>query len=61
MYPALAQSASAALYPFFLAGVAGDPKLNQADGMHPTKEGVAIIVKAMLPSVEDLLRSVGPK
>jgi hypothetical protein len=29
--------------------------------MHPTKEGVAIIVKAILPSVEDLLRSVGPK
>ena len=61
MYPDLATATSAALYPFFLAGVAGDPKLNQGDGMHPTKEGVAIIVKAMLPSVEDLLRSVGPK
>ena len=61
MYPELAASASASLYPFFLAGVAGNPKLNQADGMHPTKEGVAIIVKAILPSVEDLLRSIGPK
>jgi acyl-CoA thioesterase-1 len=61
MYPALAEAASASLYPFFLAGVAGNPKLNQADGMHPTREGVAIIVNAMLPSIEDLLRSAGPK
>ncbi len=38
-------------YPFFLDGVAGDPSLNQADGIHPTPEGVAVIVENILPSV----------
>ena len=33
-----------ALYPFFLDGVAADPKLNQKDGLHPTREGVEKIV-----------------
>ena len=33
------------LYPFFLAGVATDPTLNQADGMHPNAAGVAEIVE----------------
>ena len=27
------------LVPFLLDGVAGDPVLNQADGIHPTAEG----------------------
>src|SRR5262249_43592574 len=36
IYPDLAARAGAILYPFFLAGVAADPKLNQADGIHPT-------------------------
>ena len=44
------------LYPFFLAGVAADAKLNQADGIHPTAEGVDIIVSNMLPTVETFLR-----
>ena len=43
------------LYPFFLDGVATDPKLNQADGMHPTAAGVDIIVTRILPTVEALL------
>ena len=42
IYPALAKAHDVALYPFFLDGVAGDPKLNQADGMHPTAEGVEV-------------------
>ncbi len=42
--------------PFFLAGVAGDPALNQADGIHPTARGVAIIVARLLPLVERLIR-----
>ncbi len=41
--------------PFFLAGVAGDPALNQADGIHPTARGVAIIVARLLPLVERLI------
>jgi acyl-CoA thioesterase I len=52
IYPELAKQYQVPLYPFFLQGVAGDPRLNQADGIHPTAEGVDIIVSAMLPSVE---------
>ncbi len=43
------------VYPFFLDGVAADPKLNQGDGMHPNPAGVDVIVARMLPSVEQLL------
>ena len=55
IYPDLAKAHGVALYPFFLDGVAADPKLNQKDGLHPTRAGVDIIVAAMLPSVEKLL------
>ena len=56
IYPALAESSGASLYPFFLDGVAGDPKLNQPDGLHPTAAGVKMIVARILPSVEALLQ-----
>ena len=55
VFPAVAQQTGALLYPFFLEGVAADPALNQADGIHPTAEGVEIIVKGILPKVEELL------
>ena len=55
IYPDLAKEFAVPLYPFFLQGVAGDTRLNQADGIHPTPQGVDIIVKAMLPSVEAFL------
>lgn len=51
IYPALAQKHGTAFYPFFLDGVAMDPTLNQQDGIHPTAEGVAMIVEKMLPVV----------
>jgi len=57
-YPALAQQYGVALYPFFLDGVAGNPQLNQADGMHPTAEGVNSIVERIQPSVEAILKKV---
>ena len=41
--------------PFFLEGVAGDPALNQADGIHPNREGVEKIVARLLPTVDRLL------
>ena len=44
--------------PFFLAGVAGDPALNQPDGIHPNPEGVRRIVARLLPLVERLLAEV---
>ena len=41
--------------PFFLEGVAAQPGLNQADGIHPNPEGVRRIVARLLPVVERLL------
>ncbi len=55
IYPDLAAKYGVALYPFFLDGVAADPKLNQPDGLHPNPEGVKVIVARMLPAVEALL------
>jgi len=46
--------------PFFLEGVAGDPKLNQADGIHPNPQGVKIIVARLLPAMEKLIAEVQP-
>ena len=58
IYPDLAAETGAILYPFFLTGVATDPKLNQADGLHPTAAGVAVIVAGILPQVEELIARV---
>ena len=55
IYPELSKSFDVPLYPFFLEGVAADAKLNQADGLHPTAQGVDVIVKNILPMVEALL------
>lgn len=52
IYPELSKSFGVPLYPFFLEGVAAEAKLNQADGIHPTADGVDIIVKNILPMVE---------
>jgi acyl-CoA thioesterase-1 len=51
IYPDLAKKYDAAFYPFFLEGVAGHPERQLPDGMHPTREGVAIIVAGILPEV----------
>ena len=40
---------------FFLVGVAGDPALNQADGIHPNPAGVARVVARIKPAVEHLI------
>jgi acyl-CoA thioesterase-1 len=58
VYPALASTHSVVFYPFFLAGVATDAKLNQADGLHPNAAGVDMIVARMLPRVETLIARV---
>jgi acyl-CoA thioesterase-1 len=58
IYPDLAKSFGVPLYPFFLEGVAADARLNQADGMHPTAEGVDVIVKNILPTVEAFLGAI---
>ncbi|WP_315740742.1 arylesterase [Bradyrhizobium sp. SZCCHNR1093] len=56
IYPELAKEFGVPLYPFLLDGVAADPKLNQADGIHPTAAGVDIIVSRLLPTAEAFLR-----
>src|SRR6478609_8581059 len=48
IYPELAAANGVLLYPFFLDGVVGDPKLHIGDGLHPTGEGVAKIVAGIL-------------
>lgn len=55
IYPALARKYRVPLYPFFLAGVAGNRRLQIADGMHPNPGGVKIIVASILPAVKSTL------
>lgn len=55
VFPDLAKANSVDLYPFFLDGVAAKPELNQADGLHPTAQGVAIIVARLLPSLTRMM------
>lgn len=59
LYTDLAEKHGVAYYPFFLEGVAANPALNQEDGIHPTAEGVAIIVENILPVVTDALTEAG--
>ncbi|TMJ64775.1 MAG: arylesterase [Alphaproteobacteria bacterium] len=58
VYPDLAKSFGVPLYPFFLEGVATEARLNQRDGIHPTAEGVDVIVKNILPTVEAFLGTI---
>jgi acyl-CoA thioesterase-1 len=54
-FPAAARAAGVTLLPFLLDGVAGDPALNQPDGVHPTAEGArrvaANVWKGLAPLV----------
>lgn len=61
IYPELAQKYGLVLYPFFLEGIAGDKALNQADGLHPTVEGVKVIVRNILPTVERFIATLPAK
>jgi acyl-CoA thioesterase-1 len=51
IYPAVAKKHDLILIPFFLQGVAGDPALNQGDGIHPVAEGYRIITGTIYPYV----------
>ncbi|HSA79226.1 MAG TPA: arylesterase [Geminicoccaceae bacterium] len=52
VFPQLAEKHDVPLYPFFLDGVAGDPALNQRDGIHPSAAGIERIVEGILPTIE---------
>jgi acyl-CoA thioesterase-1 len=55
MYPELASSNNAALIPFLLEGVAGNPELNLPDRIHPTEQGHRIIAETVWPVLQPLL------
>jgi acyl-CoA thioesterase-1 len=61
IYPRLAQKHGVPLYPFFLDGIAGDPKLNLADMIHPNPAGVRAIVERMLPVAESFVRGLATR
>ncbi len=58
VYPTLAAKYHVPLVPFLLQGVAGNERLNQADGIHPTAEGARIVAdnvwKVLRPVAEQL-------
>ena len=55
IFPELARRHGAALYPFFLAGVAGNAGLALPDGMHPNFQGIKKMVGGIAPIVIDAL------
>ncbi len=58
IYPDLARELGVPLVPFLLAGVGGDPALNQADGIHPTARGQEILADNVLPYVRRAVDSL---
>ncbi len=56
-FPALAREHKVAFMPFYLDGVAGDPGLNIADGMHPNPEGATIVANNLWHILEPLLKA----
>jgi len=58
IFPELAAKHGVLFDPFFLDGVAADASLNLSDGMHPNAKGVDVIVRRILPKVEELIAEV---
>lgn len=56
VYADLAKGYGVRFIPFLLQGVAGDPSLNQADGIHPNARGAAIVADLVWKELEPLLR-----
>jgi acyl-CoA thioesterase-1 len=55
VYPIVAARVNAPLLPFLLEGVALDPALNLADGIHPNVHGVQRMAETLAPAVLDAL------
>ena len=55
VYPTVARATGVPLAPFLLQGVAGDARLNQADGIHPTPAGQRVIADYLWPYLKPLL------
>jgi len=56
VFQEVAQRTGVALMPFLLDGVAGNPSLNQADGIHPNAAGHRVIADRLWPYLRPLLR-----
>ncbi len=61
LFKRLAERYGLVFYPFFLEGIAGDRSLNQSDLLHPTAEGVRVIVERIAPTVERFLAALPPR
>jgi acyl-CoA thioesterase-1 len=55
VYPRLAKRYGVRLIPFLLDGVAGNPSLNQADGIHPNARGAALVADLVWRALEPAL------
>jgi acyl-CoA thioesterase-1 len=55
MYQTLAKKYHVKLIPFLLDKVAGDPKYNLSDGMHPNEAGHKIVGETIYQEIKDLL------
>ena len=55
-FSAVARRTSVAFMPFLLDGVAGDPTLNQPDGIHPNAAGQRVVADRVWTALRPLLR-----
>lgn len=55
LFGQLAQQAGVAYLPFMLEGVAGDPALMQADGLHPNAQAQPLLLENIRPLLKALL------
>lgn len=61
VFPRLAEKHGVAFYPFLLDGVAMDPALNQADGIHPNPAGVVVIVDRLAPRLGAMIEALAKR
>src|SRR5829696_452649 len=57
MFPGLAREHGATLLPFLLEGVAGEPRFNQSDGIHPNNAGEKIVAENVWRVLQPMLKS----
>lgn len=58
LYEKAAKATGVMLLPFLLDGVAGDARLNQADGIHPNIEGSKIVANTMWKALEPVFSTL---
>ena len=58
VYDRLAEELDVPFVPSFMKGVAGDPRLNLQDGIHPTVEGHVILASNVEDALYELLKKI---